>query len=180
MDEPDLSQRSFSRAKREADESPVLRFNQENRERIHFFFWVVSGAVSFLVAVVIVTVAIVHTLGLVEENRKTGVQNATDVASLKGELKATNLRVDGNIKDIEENKRTITERGPLVMKLEKAVAEWSVFDLKEINFLVHDMANQREYGVSNKEWYLRKYGYAAPSTQAAQPYSPNPTPTPRN
>ena len=100
------------------------------------------------------------------------------VCSLIGTIVVATTVVVGYRNDVRDNRQKID-------LLETRTNVLTVYDFREVGRLTFDMSTQREYGVSNKEWYLAKHGFAPATNALAQPYAtpappayPAPCPTP--
>jgi hypothetical protein len=164
MDQPD-ELRSIARVNLEAQAPPV--FSPEHRARIQFFIAVLGGLAALIGAIITATAVLV--------NARTDIaQNKADIATVKGETKTVDARVDAtNVKlqavkeMVDENKRQLDIRKEPFEQLLKKMAVLDTYDFKKWTELTDSMASQREYGISNKEWYLGKHGYPPPSNPAA-------------
>ena len=161
--ENDETLRALGRIKREADSYSVpLVVTAERRETIRFLFWIVGGFVSLIVTIVTATAFVI--------SYKTDItQNKTDIALLRAEnaaMKAESAVSLATAKRVEEEQQ---RRIPQLETALKKIAALDAYDFKKLNDLVMDLASQRDYGISNKEWYLSKHGRVPPSNPAAQP-----------
>lgn len=168
--ENDATLRALGRIKREAD-SPPLIITAERRENIKFFGWIVSGFISLIVTIVIAT-------GTVISYKTDITQNTKDIASLKAET-ATAIALLKTKSDVTallatENKAELDRRKqPMDHALEQ-VAIFENLKLPKVSELTIDMANQRDYGMSNRDWYIMKHGFAPPAPTNER------SPAPRN
>ncbi len=91
------------------------------------------------------------------------------VCSLIGTIIIATTVVIGYRNDVRDNRKEIEKITELTNVLK-------ICDLKDVAKITYDMSNQREYGVSNKEWYLAKHGFAPASNAMAQPFATPPAP----
>lgn len=168
--ETDATLRALGRVKREAD-SPPLVITAERRENIRFFAWIVGGFISLIVTIVIAT-------GTVLSYKTDITQNKTDIASLKAdtakEIATVKSKGELTAQLAGENKAELDRRKqPMDHALEQ-VAIFENLKLPKVAELTIDMANQREYAMSNRDWYIMKHGQPPPTPPSEH------SPAPRN
>jgi len=124
--------RALGRVKKEAEEAPLI-FSEEGRSNIQFFGWIAGSCFTAIAAVVVGTSVVVS-------YKNDVITNKSNIATLTTEVTAIK-KLAGEVKD---------EHARLKPTIEKD------------HDLIVDLSTQREYGVTNKEWYQRKYNMAAP------------------
>ena len=151
---------SVSRARREQDRAPLPIFNAnaENRSKLQFFWWALGVGGTLAAGIIIAT--------LTYASIQTSIAlNKADIVRAQSEAEKAQLAADTAQKLSENTAAEILRRTWIV----ELVSSWKSLQLEKAAPLALEMAGQREYGISNYQWYVMKH-----NTPPQQPADPNP------
>lgn len=172
------------RANREAGEPPMFNATPENRSRIQFYWFLGSSLFVLIAGIVTATVTFISLTSSITTNKTDVATVKADVATVRAEAKADIATVKAEEKSevkiaqavaeaardlAKDNKTVIDARGPILDKLVAQMAGLLALQLDKAAPLAIDMANQRDYGVSNEKWYLSKHNFPPPGNALTEP-----------